>query len=128
MRPADSGPRLPELPGVLTGDQVRTTVSWIAGQQDADGALPWFRGGQLDPWDSVEAAMALDLGGEHDRPGREAGGDEEAALAGQRAHEQLEGRLVLDAGRLVGGGHGELVEVGDERGRDRAGVAAAQRR
>jgi hypothetical protein len=46
---------------------VRTTVDWIAGQQDADGALPWFRGGQLDPWDSVEAAMALDLGGEHDR-------------------------------------------------------------
>jgi hypothetical protein len=46
---------------------VRATVAWIAGQQDADGALPWFRGGQLDPWDSVEAAMALDLGGEHDR-------------------------------------------------------------
>ena len=58
---------LPELPGVLTGDQVRTTVAWIAAQQAADGALPWFRGGQLDPWDSVEAAMALDIGGEHDR-------------------------------------------------------------
>jgi hypothetical protein len=42
-------------------------VGWIAAQQDADGALPWFRGGQLDPWDSVEAAMALDIGGEHDR-------------------------------------------------------------
>jgi hypothetical protein len=48
---------------------VRATVDWIADQQDADGALPWFRGGQLDPWDSVEAAMALDLGGEHDRAG-----------------------------------------------------------
>jgi hypothetical protein len=46
---------------------VRATVAWIAAQQDADGALPWYRGGQLDPWDSVEAAMALDLGGEHDR-------------------------------------------------------------
>jgi hypothetical protein len=46
---------------------VRVTVGWIAGQQAADGALPWFRGGQLDPWDSVEAAMALDVGGEHDR-------------------------------------------------------------
>ena len=46
---------------------MRATVDWIADQQDADGALPWFRGGQLDPWDSVEAAMALDLGGEHDR-------------------------------------------------------------
>jgi hypothetical protein len=52
---------------VLTGEQVRTTVGWIAGQQDPDGALPWFRGGQLDPWDSVEAAMALDVGGEHER-------------------------------------------------------------
>jgi hypothetical protein len=52
---------------VLTGEQVRATVAWIAGEQDADGALPWFRGGQLDPWDSVEAAMALDIGGEHDR-------------------------------------------------------------
>ena len=58
---------LPELPGVLTADQVRATVAWIAAEQDADGALPWFRGGQLDPWDSVEAAMALDVGGEHDR-------------------------------------------------------------
>jgi len=46
---------------------VRTTVAWIADQQDPDGALPWFSGGQLDPWDSVEAAMALDVGGEHDR-------------------------------------------------------------
>jgi hypothetical protein len=46
---------------------VRATVAWIAGQQDADGALPWFVGGQLDPWDSVEAAMALDVGGEHER-------------------------------------------------------------
>ena len=46
---------------------MRATVDWIADQQDADGALPWYRGGQLDPWDSVEAAMALDLGGEHDR-------------------------------------------------------------
>ncbi|MCZ2860126.1 prenyltransferase [Blastococcus sp. VKM Ac-2987] len=58
---------LPELPGVLGADQVRRTVAWIAGEQDGDGALPWFRAGQLDPWDSVEAAMALDLGGEHAR-------------------------------------------------------------
>jgi hypothetical protein len=67
LPPADPGGLLPELPGVLTGDQVEATVAWIAAQQDADGALPWFGGGRLDPWDSVEAAMALDLGGEHDR-------------------------------------------------------------
>jgi hypothetical protein len=52
---------------VLSGEQLRATVAAIAAEQDADGALPWFRGGQLDPWDSVEAAMALDVGGEHDR-------------------------------------------------------------
>lgn len=46
---------------------MRATVGWIAAQQDADGALPWSRGAQLDPWDSVEAAMALDVGGEHAR-------------------------------------------------------------
>jgi hypothetical protein len=67
LRRADPGAGLPELPGVLTGEQVRATVRWIAAEQDGDGALPWFRGGQLDPWDSVEAAMALDVGGEHER-------------------------------------------------------------
>jgi hypothetical protein len=46
---------------------VRQTVTWIAAQQLDDGALPWSRGEQLDPWDSVEAAMALDVGGEHPR-------------------------------------------------------------
>jgi hypothetical protein len=64
---ADRTGTLPELPSVLTGAQVRATVASIAAEQDADGALPWFRGGQLDPWDSVEAAMALDVGGAHDR-------------------------------------------------------------
>ncbi|NEK85641.1 prenyltransferase [Blastococcus saxobsidens] len=58
---------LPDLPGVLSAAQVRQTVEWIAGEQYADGGLPWFRDGQLDPWDSVEAAMALDVGGEHER-------------------------------------------------------------
>ncbi|MGY1690977.1 prenyltransferase [Geodermatophilus sp. SYSU D01105] len=52
---------------MLSGEQVRATVAAIAAEQDGDGALPWFRGGQLDPWDSVEAAMALDVGGRHDR-------------------------------------------------------------
>jgi hypothetical protein len=52
---------------VLTGEQVRRTVASIAAEQARDGALPWFRGGRLDPWDSVEAAMALDVGGEHAR-------------------------------------------------------------
>ena len=52
---------------MLGADDLRATVAAIAAEQSADGALPWFRGGQLDPWDSVEAAMALDVGGEHTR-------------------------------------------------------------
>ncbi len=52
---------------MLSGDQLRATVASIAAEQAADGALPWYRGGPLDAWDSVEAAMALDVGGEHER-------------------------------------------------------------
>ncbi len=33
--------------------------------QREDGAIPWFRGHHLDPWDHTEAAMALDAAGEH---------------------------------------------------------------
>ena len=46
---------------------MRATVAAIAAEQSADGAIPWFRGGRLDAWDMVEAAIALDVGGEHDR-------------------------------------------------------------
>ena len=42
-------------------------MAWIAGEQERDGSIPWFRGGRLDAWDAVEAAMALDVGGEHER-------------------------------------------------------------
>ncbi|MGK5730492.1 prenyltransferase [Streptomyces sp. URMC 124] len=55
------------LPGVLTAEQVTATVAGIAAVQREDGAIPWFRGHHLDPWDHVEAAMALDAAGEHDR-------------------------------------------------------------
>ncbi|MFI7240933.1 prenyltransferase [Streptomyces qinglanensis] len=55
------------LPGVLTAAQARSTVEGILAGQREDGALPWFRGHHLDPWDHVEAAMALDAAGEHER-------------------------------------------------------------
>lgn len=58
------GPAL-ELPGVLTAEQVAATVRGIAAIQGADGSIPWFTGGHLDPWDHVESAMALDAAGEH---------------------------------------------------------------
>lgn len=55
------------LPGVLSAAEVRQTVAGIAAVQRADGAIPWFRGHHLDPWDHTEAAMALDAAGEHGR-------------------------------------------------------------
>ncbi|MFF4740630.1 prenyltransferase [Streptomyces sp. NPDC001262] len=55
------------LPGVLTAEQAARTVAGIAATQRTDGAIPWFRGHHLDPWDHVEAAMALDAAGEHAR-------------------------------------------------------------
>lgn len=55
------------LPGVLTAEQAAETVAGIAAAQREDGAIPWFTGHHLDPWDHVEAAMALDTAGEHDR-------------------------------------------------------------
>jgi hypothetical protein len=54
------------LPGVLTAREAAETVCGILAVQREDGAIPWFRGHHLDPWDHVEAAMALDAAGEHD--------------------------------------------------------------
>ncbi|MGA8297569.1 MAG: hypothetical protein WB770_11050 [Acidimicrobiales bacterium] len=42
------------------------TASTILAVQRADGAIPWYRGGRLDPWNHVEAAMALTVSGEID--------------------------------------------------------------
>ncbi|MFI2613858.1 prenyltransferase [Streptomyces sp. NPDC018584] len=58
------------LPGVLTADQAAATVRGILAVQREDGAIPWFRGHHLDPWDHTEAAMALDAAGEHAAAGR----------------------------------------------------------
>ncbi|MFF5569866.1 prenyltransferase [Streptomyces luteogriseus] len=54
------------LPGVLTAEEAAATVAGILAVQREDGAIPWFRGHHLDPWDHVEAAMALDAAGEHE--------------------------------------------------------------
>jgi hypothetical protein len=54
---------LPELPGVLTGDEVASSGAHLARLQRADGRIPWFDGGHCDPWNHVEAAMALSVCG-----------------------------------------------------------------
>ncbi|GHH84477.1 prenyltransferase [Streptomyces sulfonofaciens] len=64
MRRPEKTERL-ALPGVLTGQQAAATVRALLAVQRPDGAIPWFRGHHLDPWDHTEAAMALDAAGEH---------------------------------------------------------------
>ncbi|HET6859467.1 MAG TPA: prenyltransferase [Streptomyces sp.] len=58
------------LPGVLTADEAAETVAGILAVQRENGAIPWFRGHHLDPWDHTEAAMALDAAGEHEAAAR----------------------------------------------------------
>jgi hypothetical protein len=54
----------------VTDDELRFAVDSIAAVQQGDGMIPWFDGGHGDPWNHVEAAMALDAGGR--RPAAEA--------------------------------------------------------
>jgi hypothetical protein len=54
---------VPEVPGILSADETKATVDAIAEWQLPNGMLPWFPGGHADPWNHVEAAMALALGG-----------------------------------------------------------------
>jgi len=55
--------KIPFVNGVLTPTEVRATVDAIASWQLGNGMIPWFPGGHADPWNHVEAAMALALGG-----------------------------------------------------------------
>lgn len=55
-----------DLPTGMTAAQVTRIGDFIAAQQSANGALPWFAGGHLDHWDHVEAAMGLTLAGRVD--------------------------------------------------------------
>ncbi len=59
-----SGPYLSR--GMFPQEYLRPTVDFILECQQPSGAIPWFHGGHLDPWDHVEAAMGLTIGGEHD--------------------------------------------------------------
>lgn len=43
---------------------LRPTVAYILAHQQSDGAVAWFEGGHIDPWDHVEAAMGLSIGGQ----------------------------------------------------------------
>ncbi len=47
----------------LSPDEAAATGRWIASVQLRNGMIPWFPGGHADPWNHVEAAMALTLTG-----------------------------------------------------------------
>ena len=57
---------LPELQGLLTADDLVLTAGTIAEWQLPNGMIPWFPGGHADPWNHVEAAMALAVTGHLD--------------------------------------------------------------
>jgi hypothetical protein len=57
---------LPELPGVLSAEQVAATGDSLVRLQREDGMIPWFDGGHCDPWNHVESAMALSVCGRVD--------------------------------------------------------------
>ena len=50
---------------MLTTKQIEATGEWIATQQAPSGEIPWWRGGKMDPWDHVHAAMGLTTAGFH---------------------------------------------------------------
>jgi hypothetical protein len=54
---------IPDLPGIIAQDEVLQTAHSIASVQCKNGMIPWFEGGHSDPWNHVEAAMALAVTG-----------------------------------------------------------------
>ena len=50
---------LADVPGSATAAELQQTVDAIADWQLPSGMIPWFPGGHADPWNHVEAAMAL---------------------------------------------------------------------
>lgn len=54
------------ITATVTRSDVAKTVTAIACVQGSDGRIPWVADGKLDPWNLVEAAMALDAGGRHE--------------------------------------------------------------
>ena len=51
------------LPGLLSAREAAASAASIVAAQRPSGAIPWFPGGHVDPWDHVECAMALTAAG-----------------------------------------------------------------
>jgi hypothetical protein len=95
----------PEVDGVLTAADVKATAEGIAEWQLPSGMIPWFPGGHADPWNHVEAAMALALG--------------ERRAEAERAYQWL-----VDAQRPDGSWHQYYVADGVEQDKLDANVIA----
>lgn len=67
----------------MSGAFLKATAGYIAGVQQPSGAIPWFPGGILDPWDHVEAAMGLSVAGRL--------AEAEAAYRWLAAHQRADG-------------------------------------
>lgn len=48
---------------IALSPELQLSADFIAANQRADGAIPWYESGKLDPWDHTEAAMALSVAG-----------------------------------------------------------------
>jgi len=54
---------LEEVPDLLSATELRASVDALVQLQVPSGQIPWFPGGHCDPWNHVEAAMALTAAG-----------------------------------------------------------------
>ena len=68
--------------GLFPHEFLRPTVEFILATQRDSGEIPWFEGGYTDPWDHVESAMGLSIGGEHE--------------AARHAYQWLAGKQLAD--------------------------------
>ena len=64
--PAHHTLSLPAVDGVITAAEVAASAQHLLTLQTSAGMIPWWPGGHCDPWNHVEAAMALDVAGHHD--------------------------------------------------------------
>lgn len=58
-----TAPPVPAIDGVISDVQVAATSAAIVDWQLPSGMIPWVPGGHADPWNHVEAAMALAIAG-----------------------------------------------------------------
>jgi hypothetical protein len=86
--------------GLFPHEFLKPTVQFILDTQEASGEIPWFYGGHSDPWDHVEAAMGLTIGGEYE--------------AAERAYRWLASTQLHD-GSWWAGYRGHEVDNGERR-------------